>query len=99
MILIRNKNKIKFILLKKNIGLPKARNLGIKKSIGELICCLDADDYLDKKYLEMIFGLYFASMGIFNYGCAAGFCGNPKANNNVQITDKVNNEITFEEIK
>ena len=54
---------------------------------------------LDKKYLEMIFGLYFASMGIFNYGCAAGFCGNPKANNNVQITDKVNNEITFEEIK
>lgn len=60
------KNKIKFIFLKKNVKLPKARNLGIKESTGELICCLDADDYLDKKYLEKSIPLFkkYKNVGI-----------------------------------
>lgn len=54
----------------------------------------------EKKYLEMIFGLYFASMGIFNYGCAAGICGTTKPNiPNLKNKEIDNNKITFEEIK
>lgn len=44
------------------------------------------------------FGIYFASMGLFNFGCAAGACYNPidetklsKATANIQ-------DIQFEEI-
>ena len=57
--------------------------------------------FTEKQYWGMAFGAYFASMGIFNFGCAAGACyvGNcqtqepyPKA------TAKLEN-VEFEEIK
>ena len=45
------KNKIKFID-QKNLGVSAARNNGIKKSSGEFICCLDADDIISPSYIE-----------------------------------------------
>ena len=49
---IKYKNKVKFID-QKNQGVSKARNNGIKISKGEYICCLDADDKLGSKYIEL----------------------------------------------
>ena len=35
-----------------NMGVALARNNGIKESVGKYVVCLDADDMLDKTYLE-----------------------------------------------
>jgi glycosyltransferase involved in cell wall biosynthesis len=50
-------NRIKIINLKKNKGLPYARNEGIRSSKGRFIVCLDADDYIhtDLIYIESMF--------------------------------------------
>lgn len=45
--------KIKIIFNKKNLGLLKSSNIAIKASNGEYIMRLDADDYLDKKIIEI----------------------------------------------
>lgn len=46
-------NRIKVFVNKKNLGAGKSRNIGIKKSKGNLIAFLDADDYWKKNKLEM----------------------------------------------
>ena len=45
---IKIKKNIKVIINKKNLGVGKSRNLGIKKSKGSYISFLDSDDYWDK---------------------------------------------------
>lgn len=40
------------VIHKKNGGVTSARKEGAKNSIGEYIVCVDADDYIEKKYLE-----------------------------------------------
>lgn len=40
------------IIRQANAGLPAARNAGLAVAGGEFICCLDADDTLDRTYLE-----------------------------------------------
>ena len=40
------------VIHQKNGGVSKARNAGIDESIGEWICFIDADDYIEKHYLE-----------------------------------------------
>ncbi len=41
-------------------------------------------------------GIYFASMGLFNYGCAAGNCGvQPRTQRSFQKTE----EVEYEEVK
>lgn len=50
-----------------------------------------------QQWLGVLFGAYFASMGVFRFGCAAGNCYNPtvqKSNNKIATE-----EITYEEIK
>ncbi|MEO7174807.1 MAG: hypothetical protein ABIV51_03135 [Saprospiraceae bacterium] len=55
---------------------------------------------MNQQWIGVLFGAYFASMGLFAFGCAAGNCyvGNNNAvaaeNNNSDIQD-----IEFEEIK
>lgn len=49
--LSKSDNRIKFIS-KKNEGVSKARNLGIKQSKNKYICFLDADDYIENNMLQ-----------------------------------------------
>ncbi len=44
--------RIKVINNEKNIGAALARNIGIDRAEGKYIYFLDADDYIDEKYLE-----------------------------------------------
>lgn len=48
-----NSEKIKYIDSEINKGLPAARNIGIKNSIGEYICFLDDDDIIYKNHLSV----------------------------------------------
>ena len=43
---------VKVIRLKQNVGVATARNIGIEKAKGNLIICLDADDKLEKDYIQ-----------------------------------------------
>lgn len=44
--------KTRVVNLEKNVGLPAARNAGIREARGRYICCLDADDKFQETYLE-----------------------------------------------
>lgn len=50
---INNNYKIKSFS-QKNSGPGKARNLGIEKSNSEYICFMDADDYMEDNYLQLV---------------------------------------------
>ena len=44
--------KIHYIF-QENAGVSAARNTGIRKSIGEYLCFIDSDDYVEEKYIEL----------------------------------------------
>lgn len=46
-------NRIK-VFHKENGGVSSARNLGLDKAIGENICFVDSDDWVDENYLEIL---------------------------------------------
>lgn len=48
---------IRPIILKENVGLAQARNIGIKAALGQYVINLDADDYFDENilYVESLF--------------------------------------------
>ncbi len=46
------KDKIKYFRNKKNLGAAKSHNVGIKKSSGDYIFCLDADDWVGPTLLQ-----------------------------------------------
>lgn len=49
---------ITVITLDKNVGLPVALNLGIKKSKSRFIVRVDSDDYVNKYFLESLFSYF-----------------------------------------
>jgi uncharacterized membrane protein YedE/YeeE len=55
---------------------------------------------MDKQWPGILFGGYFASMGIFAFGCASGACytGN-SFNRNAPRNDADTQEVLFEEVK
>lgn len=48
-----NNDKIKFFS-QKNSGPGRARNFGIEKSNSDYICFMDADDYMEDNYLQLV---------------------------------------------
>jgi glycosyltransferase involved in cell wall biosynthesis len=74
--------RITGINLTENVGLPAARNIGIAKSTGELILPLDADDWVDKQYLEKTVPKMTEGVGIVTaymeaFGMWPHFTGEP----------------------
>ena len=51
--LIKNFNNLNLIINRKNLGVSKSRNIGIKKSKGKYLSFLDADDVWKSKKLEI----------------------------------------------
>ena len=51
--LIPKDKRIKILLNKKNLGVAKSRNIGIKKSKGKFIAFIDSDDLWKKNKLKM----------------------------------------------
>jgi len=49
------------------------------------------------QWLGVLFGGYFASMGLFSFGCAAGNCYVIQSNNNSSKNNS--EEISYEEVK
>ena len=54
-IISKYSNKITLIENPKNKGLPFSLNVGIKKARGKYMVRLDSDDYVNKKYLEILY--------------------------------------------
>jgi mannose/fructose/N-acetylgalactosamine-specific phosphotransferase system component IIC len=50
---------------------------------------------INQQWIGILFGGYFASMGIFAFGCAAGNCNIQPSSNKSKITQ----DIAYEEIK
>jgi glycosyltransferase involved in cell wall biosynthesis/GT2 family glycosyltransferase len=62
------------VLHQANMGLPEARNQGIRQAHSKYICCLDADDTLEPTYLEKAITLLETNLGIsFAYSWAKLF--------------------------
>ncbi|CAN5370038.1 hypothetical protein BH09BAC5_BH09BAC5_21950 [soil metagenome] len=54
----------------------------------------------DGEWMGIAVGSYFASMGIFRFGCAAGGCFGGNCNTETNYSEKTESrEIEFEEIK
>lgn len=58
-----------------------------------------AQGVIEQQWFAIAFGIYFASMGLLNYGCAAGVCSTTPSHRQ-RTTPSVNSQdIQFEEIK
>ena len=55
---------------------------------------------IDRQWFGIIFGIYFASMGLFALGCAAGNCygGNSGSGNDKKTTASIT-DVSYEEVK
>ncbi len=58
------------IISKENSGVSDTRNVGFNKSKGELICFLDADDYIDQGFFQEIIEIFdrYPELDLLNFG-------------------------------
>ena len=77
-----NNKRIKIIDLKDNVGAAEARNIGIKCSIGNYLCFLDADDYWNPNKLEKQINF------MKEKACAFSFTGYEFADSNLNPLNK-----------
>lgn len=54
---------------------------------------------LQHEWIGVLLGSYFASMGIFSFGCAGGNCFNGNCYTNTNSNSTKENKIEYEEIK
>lgn len=67
-------------LYQKNVGLPSARNAGIKNSLGEFILPLDADDILHSDYLKKTIPVLKSNPSLAIVSCYTKFFTNKLRN-------------------
>jgi glycosyltransferase involved in cell wall biosynthesis len=84
-VLKQYQKNITIINNKKNIGLPACLNLGIKNSNSQYIVRLDSDDYVNNKFLEILY--MFAN---YNSKINAYACDYHLIDENEQIIETVN---------
>lgn len=58
------------IITKKNTGVSDTRNMGLSIAKGDLLCFLDADDYIDQGLLEEIINTFrkYPALELLNFG-------------------------------
>lgn len=54
---------------------------------------------LTQQYFIVLFGLYFASMGIFNFGCASGVCAYVPPPRAKEVKQDIEYELVAEDSK
>ena len=54
---------------------------------------------MNNEWLGLIFGLYFASMGLFSFGCAAGNCCSAQQNSKRTFTSNETDSVEYEELR
>lgn len=55
---------------------------------------------IDQQWAGVLFGLYFAAMGLFALGCASGTCYNRTGNESQrQLKEEKIQDVDFEEVK
>ena len=64
----KNNDKRIRVIHKENGGLSSARNAGIKAAIGEYICFVDSDDWIEKNLLEEFVKVVDEQDDVFVYG-------------------------------
>ena len=52
---LSEKNKNIYVIHKENGGVGSAREQGIKEATGKYIAFIDADDYVEKEYLKILY--------------------------------------------
>lgn len=74
------------VVHKKNGGLSDARNAGLERSSGELICFIDSDDYIAKSYIEDLY------QSIEKEGADMSLCGYARVTDDGRVLEKDNLE-------
>lgn len=79
------KDKIKPILLKENVGVAEASNIGIKNSLGAYVIRVDSDDYINEHTLLFMYEILNA-----NHDIGFVYSDHLRVDENENIIDRVN---------
>jgi len=86
----KNFKKLKIIINKKNLGVSKSRNIGLKNSKGKYIAFLDSDDYWKKNKLKTQIDFMKKNSVDFSYSSYEILTLNSKKKHNVKNTYSYN---------
>lgn len=85
-------NRIK-VIHKKNGGLSDARNCGLDNAIGEYIAFLDSDDWVDFKYIEILYE------NLRDYNADISICNFRRVHDEKELLNNHNNIILYNNIE
>lgn len=90
----QSKDKRITVINQANQGVSSARNRGLQIARGQYICFVDSDDYIDKNYLEVLYGLateYKVDLAIVDFEKVYENSLRPKDNNAPHVPDSLMN--------